>query len=455
MFRLDLGGVPRAHAGLSRRSFLQLGVAGMASLGLPSVLKAKDESSQRKNTSVILLWLDGGPSHMDLYDLKPDAPVEYRGIWKPIKTRVPGFDIGELFPKQAKITDKFSMVRSLHHNTGDHFAGGHRMLTAKDMGVSGANNEGKFPGIGAIVAREVGPRRPGLPAYVGMPNVHSIGLSPGYFGGSFLGAQYNPFIAGDPSPATYRVQNLNLAAGLTLGQLEDRKSLLGHFDTQRKAVENMPETKAMDRFTREAFEFVTGPAARKAFDIDKEDPRLRDRYGRNSWGQSVLLARRLVEAGVTFTTAVFSGWDHHWDLKKGMDNYLPQVDAGVATLFDDLSERGLLDTTLVVLCGEFSRTPKMNDGGNGGPPRSMGEPGRDHWGDSMFCLMGGGGVKGGQVVGSTDKLGQRPHTRPLKPCHIHATIYRVLGIDPKLSLLDPSGRPVPVLDDPEPIEELL
>jgi hypothetical protein len=211
----------------------------------------------------------------------------------------------------------------------------------------------------------------------------------------------------------------------------------------------------MNRFAQEAFDFVCGPAARRAFDIHLEDPRLRDRYGRNTWGQGTVLARRLVEAGSTFVTVHFGGWDHHWDLKAGMVNYLPMVDAAVAGLFEDLSDRGLLSKTLVVLCGEFSRTPKMNDGGNGGAPMSKGTPGRDHWGDSMFCLLGGGGVKGGQIIGSTDRLGTRPHTRPVTPANIHATIYQVLGIDPKLQLLEPSGRPVSVLDDPTPISELL
>src|SRR2546425_12792713 len=226
MFRLDLGGAPKAHVGLSRRSFLQLGVAGMASLGLPRILQAKEESAARKNTSVILLWLDGGPSHMDLYDLKPDAPEEYRGIWRPIRTRVPGFDISELFPKQARITNLFSVVRSLHHDTGDHFAGGHRMLTTKDMGVSGVNNMQRFPGIGAIVNRELGPRRRGMPGYVGVPHSSSIGLTPGYFGGHMIGAHHNPFApGGDPNSNTFAVQNLNLAAGLTVERLEDRRTL--------------------------------------------------------------------------------------------------------------------------------------------------------------------------------------------------------------------------------------
>jgi len=459
MFRLNLGSAANYCDGQTRRSFLQLGVAGMASLGLSDILRARASSVSAgqpvKNTSVILIWLDGGPSHMDMYDMKPDAPAEYRGIWKPIRTKVPGIDITELYPKQAQVTDKFSIIRSLHHNTGDHFAGGHRMLTTKDMGVSGANTAQKFPGIGAIVHREVGARVPGMPGYVAIPHAASIGLAPGYFGGHMIGAQHNPFLTGDPSVARFQVRNLNLAAGMTLKTLENRRRLLAQFDSNRKHLDSLATTQAMDRFSQEAYEFITGPNAREAFDINKEDVRLRDRYGRNTWGQSVLLARRLVEAGSTFVTVHFGGWDHHWDLQKGYETLLPQVDAAVATLFEDLADRGLLDTTLVVLCGEFSRTPKMNDGGNGGPPLSMGTPGRDHWGHAMFCLMGGGGVKGGQIVGSTDRLGQVPLTRAVTPSNIHATIYHVLGIDPKLQLLDPSGRPVNVLDDPEPIRELL
>src|ERR1700687_1197774 len=234
MFRLDLGSTDRYCDGLSRRSFLQLGVAGMAGVGLPRLLRAKEASAGKpgstKNTSVILLWLDGGPSHMDLYDLKPDAPVEYRGLWKPIRTKVPGFDISELFPKQAKVADKFSIVRSLHHDTGDHFAGGHRMLTTKDMGVSGADNAQRFPGIGAIVNRELGPRRRGVPGYVAVPYASSIGLTPGYFGGHLLGAQHNPFATGaDPNTPNFKVQNLNLAEGLSVERLDDRRSLIQHF----------------------------------------------------------------------------------------------------------------------------------------------------------------------------------------------------------------------------------
>jgi hypothetical protein len=460
MFRLDAGLTGKYCDGMSRRSFVQLGVAGMASLGLGDVLRAKSASAANgtpsKNTSAILLWLDGGPSHLDLYDLKPKAPLEYRGFWNPIATNVPGFDIGELFPLQAQIADKFSIVRSLHHNTGDHFAGGHRMLTTKDMGVSGALNGGRFPGLGSIIARERGARQPGMPAYVAVPYGMSIGLRPGYFGANFLGVEYDPFeTGGDPNASNFKVENLNLAAGLTVNRLEDRRSLMKHFDKIRRDADQTGVFNAMDRFDQDAFGFVTGERARRAFDINLEDPRIRDQYGRNSWGQSTLLARRLVEAGSTFATVHFGGWDHHWDLKSGMERYLPMVDAAVSALFNDLDQRGLLESTLVILCGEFSRTPRMNDGGNGGPPLSMGQPGRDHWGDAMFCLLGGGGVKGGQIVGSTDAKGERPHTRPVRPTHIHSTIYHCLGIDTSLSIIDHNGRPNPVLDDQQAIHELL
>jgi hypothetical protein len=460
MFRIDLGRSGQYCDGLPRRSFLKLGVAGLASLGLPQVMRARAESAHslanKKNTKVILIWLDGGPGHMDMYDMKPEAPAEYRGLWKPIKTKVPGFDITELYPKQAKITDKFSIVRSLHHDTGDHFAGGHRMLTTKDMGVSGANTMQKFPGIGAIVNRELGPREQGLPGYVAIPYGMSIGIRPGYFGGHMLGTQHDPFeTVQDAASPNFKVPNLGLTAGLSIDKLDDRRSLSKRFDTMRKHLDERPDTKAIDRFSEEAYQFVSGPMARKAFDISLEDPKLRDQYGRHPWGQSTLLARRLAEAGCTFSTVHLGGWDHHWDLKKSYENLLPIVDSLVSALFIDLDDRGLLDETLVVLCGEFSRTPKMNDGGNGGAPMSQGTPGRDHWGNAMFCLMGGGGVRGGMLYGSTDAKGERPKEKAASPSNIHATIYEVLGIDQKLQLLDPSGRPVNVLEDPTPIRELL
>ena len=456
MLTLTMGGQP-GHAGpMGRRSFLKVGASGLAGFSLADIARARAASTaSTSDTSVILFWLDGGPSHMDLYDLKPDAPAEYRGIWKPIKTTVPGMDISELFPRQARTAHRMSIIRSLHHGTGDHFAGGHRILTAKDLGVSGANNAPKFPSLGAIASMQLGPRKSGMPAYVGLPNASSIGLVPGYFGGHFLGKAFDPYMpGGDPNSPRYSVKNLDLAGGLSLEKLDDRRALQQRVDQVSTALDKSDTVRAMDRFDQQALDFVRGAAARTAFQIDREDIRLRDRYGRTSWGQSALVARRLVEAGSTFVTLTYGGWDHHWDLQKGMENYLPQVDAAVSTLLEDLDERGLLDKTLVMVMGEFSRTPKMNDGGNGGPPRSMGTPGRDHWGNAMFCVMAGGGIQGGRIVGATEKLGQAPRLRPVSPAELHATVYKVLGIRPDLMLTDHTGRPVSPLDQAKPVEEL-
>jgi hypothetical protein len=432
----------------------------MASAGLSRVLQAKEDSAlagqPRKDTAVILLWLDGGPGHMDMYDMKPEAPPEYRGIWRPIPTNVPGIEVTELFPLQAKIADKFSIVRSLHHDTGDHFTGGHWMLTGRGAGVSGGANAGKYPFFGSIATKMTGPRHPGMPENVAIPYAMSIGLRPGYFGGNYLGVQHNPFeTSGDPNAENFQVQNIVLENQLTLARLENRRLLLTSFDKLRRQVDASGVLEAVDRFDQQAYDLVTSERARNAFNLSQEDWRLRDSYGRNSWGQSVLLARRLVEAGTTFVTCHFGGWDHHWDLQAGMENYLPKVDQAVSGLLTDLSNRGLMEKVLVVLCGEFSRTPRMNDGGNGGPPRSMGTPGRDHWGNSMFCFLAGGGLKGGQIVGSTNRLGEEPQDRPLRPGDIHHTIYHVLGVDPNIHFLDNSGRPIPAIDHGEVIHELV
>jgi hypothetical protein len=459
MFRVSLGSTPRYCDGLSRRSFLQVGVAGMGALSLSQMLALKQASAAatgaKKDTAVILLWLDGGPGHMDTYDMKPEAPPEYRGIWQPIKTNVPGIEITELFPLQAQIADKFSIVRSLAHGTGDHFTGGHWMLTGRGAGVGGASTPGKYPFFGAIATKVLGARQPGMPANVAIPHAMSIGLRPGYFGGNYLGPQDNPFqTEGDPHSDKFEVKNLSLPKQLTLDRLQDRRGLIEHFDHLRREVDRSGTLDAIDRFDRQAYELITGDNARKAFDLTQESPELRERYGRHTWGQSTLLARRLVEAGATFVTCHFGGWDHHWNLQSGMQNYLPKIDQLVSALFTDLSDRGLYDRVLVVLCGEFSRTPRMNDGGNGGAPGSMGTPGRDHWGNAMFCLLGGGGVKGGRIVGSTNRLGEAPHDRPLRPGDIHHTIFRVLGVDPNLHFPDRSGRPTIAIDHGAVIDEL-
>lgn len=444
--------------GLSRRSFVKVGVAGMASAGPAAVLEARAAAvasgAPRKDTSVILLWLDGGPGHIDLYDLKPDAPAEVRGIWRPIRTNVPGIEISELFPRQARVADLFSIIRSLHHDNGDHFTAAHYMLTGRG-GPNGSSTPGRYPSLGSIATRLSGPRQPGMPAYVSVPYASSVGLRPGYFGGNYLGVESNPFETdGDPNAAGFRVRNLVLPDGLSLGRFGDRDGLRRRLDGLARDLDASGLMDAMDRFQAEACGLVSGGAARTAFDIESEPAALRDRYGRTTFGQSALMARRLVEAGCTFVTVHSGGWDHHWDLQKGMETRLPEVDAAVATLLEDLRDRGRLDSTMVVLCGEFSRTPRMNDGGNGGPPGSKGTPGRDHWGNAIFALVAGGGVHGGRIVGSTDARGERPKDRPLTPFDLHATIYHVLGVDPRTHFLDNTGRPVPAIDSGAVISEL-
>jgi hypothetical protein len=430
---------------------------GLAGLTLTDALRVRacaegSNGASVPDRSVILIWLDGGPPQHETYDPKPDAPAEFRGPLKAISTALPGVQVSELLPNHARHLDRVSLIRSLHHDNGDHFAAAHWMLTGY-LGSNALNLAPQYPSAGSIVARIRGARKPGMPAYVGLPHTHSVGIAPGYHGSAYLGAAYNPFNAdGDPNSEGYRVPNLTLPAGVNAHRMEGRRSLLGTFDCARRAIDASGLTDGFDRFEQEAFSLVLGQAARQAFDLHQEDPRLRDRYSRHQWGQSALLARRLVEAGVRFVTLTFGGWDFHSSLENGMKRVLPILDATVGSLIEDLDTRGLLDTTMVIVMGEFGRTPRMN---KKGVPGSDPVPGRDHWGKVMSVLVAGGGFARGRVIGSSNARGERPNNRPLRPQDLMVTLYHQLGIKPGTTFTNRAGQPITIGSTGEVITELL
>jgi len=442
---------------LSRRGFLKVGCLGLSGLTLSDVLRARalaraagqKPASER---SVILIWLDGGPPQHETYDPKPDAPPEFRGPLKAIPTAVPGALVSELLPKHARLLDKMSIIRSMYHDNGDHFAAAHWMLTGY-LGSNASDLPSQYPSAGSIITKIKGARKPGMPAYVGLPNTHSVGLVPGYHGAAYLGVGYNPFVAdGDPNTESYQVPNLALPAGVDASRVESRRGLLGAFDNARRDVDASGLMEGLDRFDQEAFSLVLGDVARRAFDLSKEDPRLRDRYSRHQWGQSALLARRLVEAGVRFVTLTFEGWDYHSSLETGMKNVLPILDATVGSLIEDLDDRGLLDSTMVLVMGEFGRTPRMN---TTGVPGADPVPGRDHWGNVMSVLAAGGGFARGRIIGASNKKGEIPKDRPVRPQDLMVTLYEQLGISPETSFNNRAGRPVSIGSDGQVISELL
>ena len=324
------------------------------------------------------------------------------------------------------------------------------MLTGY-LGSTAVNMAPMYPSAASVITKLKGSKRAGLPAYVGLPNLHSVGIKPGYHGSAYLGVAFGPFMAdGDPNSAGYKVRELTLPGGLDAARLDNRQCLLTAIDSARHSVES--DMDDVDRFSREAFAMLTGPDARRAFDLSKEDPRLRDRYGRHQWGQSALLARRLVGAGVRFVTLTFGGWDFHSNLDKGMHSVLPVLDKAVGTLIDDLDRRGQLESTIVIVMGEFGRTPRINKGLAGIDP----VPGRDHWGDVMSVLIAGGGLKAGITVGASNSRGEVPRERPVTPKELVATLYAKLGIDPETTFHDRLNRPIPVVPNGgAPIHELL
>ncbi len=426
---------------VSRRSMLKIGALGLGGLTLPGLLAARARAGQSAGNkkSVILVWLAGGPSHIDMYDLKPNAPTEVRGEFKQIATNVTGVQIGEHLPRQAQIFDKLSVVRSAYHTNAGHGMGSQWMQTGYQATIE--VNDNIYPSTGSVVAKLKGPNEPGLPAYVNLPRKVSFGNA------AYLGASFNPFSPdANPTDPGFQVKNLRLPGRVSAERLESRKQLVSDIDTLRRDVDTKGDVAGFDTFYRDAMEMVTNTKAQSAFDVNKESTKLRDRYGRNDLGQCCLLARRLVEAGVTFVTVqAGGGWDTHGnnftELKRKL---LPQYDAGVAALVEDLADRGLSDDVLVLSMGEFGRTPKINK-----------DAGRDHWPGAMSVLYAGGGLKMGQMVGTTDSTASYPNSKPYTPGCVLSTMYHTLGIDHKHVFLDDAKRPLPVLSEGDPIQELV
>ncbi len=434
--------------GFTRRDLLRVGGLTAFGLTLPNLLRAQSlpkatpqNSNQNTNqkskreTACILLWMGGGPSHIDTFDPKPDAPQEFRGTFGVVETNVKGIRISDQLPKLAKQMDKFSILRSVTSPDATHETATHYLLTGYPF-----NPAVEYPGYGSVVAREKGFQN-GMPPYAmfgGMPNNHG--------GGGYMGATYNPFvIGGDPNNAAFRVDDI-APPDASMIRMDRRRALRGALDDwQRNKETSSKSMQAHDEFYQRAYGLVTSPVAKKAFNIKEEADKVRDAYGRTNFGQACLLARRMVEAGVRCVSINYNGWDTHQDnftsLKNGL---LPPLDQGYSALLADLHDRGMLDTTLVVWMGEFGRTPRINS-----------SAGRDHWSGAISVCMGGGGVKTGQVVGSSTEHGDYPKERPLRVEDVAATIYTALGINTDRTYMSPQERPIKVTNDGTPISELI
>lgn len=439
--------------GMRRRDFLQLGLGGALGLGFTDLLRLSASASENgagamktkrpgSNVNCILVWMDGGPSHYETFDPKPEAPSEIRGEFKSIPTNVPGIHFSECVPKLAGVADKFTVVRSIHHKDPNHGGGNHYLMTGRPTPAPVAC--GAFvtfhPSFGSMVSHDRGIRN-GLPAYVSVPQVTRSG------GPNFLGGQHAPFVIdGNPNNKSFRVRDVTLPAEIdearAMGRLELRQAL----DRMQRYSDKLAEDPAVtfDDYFEQGLELIRSKDAQAAFDIHQEADAVRDGYGRNSFGQRLLLARRLVSVGVSFVTIQFGGWDHH---TKIFDAYggskLKEFDQGMATLITDLEERGMLDNTLVIALGEFGRTPKINK-----------DAGRDHWPGAMSVLMAGAGVPRGHVIGGTDPKGYYASDNTYSPEDFAASLYTKLGIDPNQILHTTTGRPIPLVNEGRLIKEL-
>ena len=437
--------------GVSRRDFIQLGIGGALGLGFCDLLRlraraeaaaAPGTKAAGKKVNCILIWLDGGPSHYETFDPKPDAPSEIRGEFKAISTKVPGIQFSEAIPKLAGVADKFTVLRSVCHKDPNHGGGNHYMMTGMPTPVPVAC--GAYvtfhPSFGSMVSYDRGLRN-GLPAYIAMPEVSRSG------GPNFLGGQHAAFVIdGSPNSKNFKVRDVVLPPEISEGRAASRQSLRRSLDQMKRFHDRLADDPAVtfDQYYAQGLDLVASPQAQEAFDIHRESEALRDAYGRNDFAQRLLLARRLVEVGVSFVTVYYGGWDHHtkiFDAFKG--DHLKHFDQGLAALLTDLETRGLLDNTLVIALGEFGRTPKVNK-----------DAGRDHWPGAMSILMAGAGIPRGHVVGATDAKGYYAAESVHKPEDFAASLYTKMGIDPAQLLHTNTGRPVQLVNGGHLIKEL-
>jgi hypothetical protein len=457
-----------------RREFLAAGMLGLGGMTLPDLLRlrastAESGSSIESDTSVIFVWLPGGPPHMDMYDMKSDATSDYRGAFRPIRTNVPGIELCELMPRHAAIADKFAIVRSVSHTFADHGGGHKRMMTGR-VPATPVDTVNDAPATGSIVAKCREKRDHGIPNYISM---NPGGRTGDVFaqGPAYLGQAYLPFtVEGDPSAPSFAVPNVAAEQAIA-ARIDDRTRLLGSLDRIERRIDASRMMESMDKFQQQAVSLLTSTRAKNAFDLSQETDAVRDRYGRHCWGQRALLARRLVEAGVSFATVIMENpyqsgvpflkqgvynWDSHavnchiWD---DLQVRLPIYDQAVTALVEDIYQRGLDKRTLVLVTGEFGRTPRIEN--SIGSQTGVMHPGRDHWPQAMSLIMAGGGMRTGQVVGSTNSKGEHPTDRPLTPNDLWATVFRHLGINHDDSFPDHRGRPMPILPFGDPIAELV
>jgi len=430
----------------SRREVVKALGASVGGLNLAAVLQGRAHAAEQaastgqpaRSTSVVFVTMGGGPSQFETWDPKPDAPAEYRGEFQPIATSVPGTQFCELFPLQAQMADRLTIVKSVYHEQASHIAE-HIVETGYDLQSSANALKGEMPSVGSVVSRVRGISPTGIPGYVSLPRHHA------YSGAHWLGAQHHFFaVNDDPNSADFQVSNLALVKNLTSERLVNRQSLLRDFDSDTELHDLGGASASLDAFSQQAFDLVTGDRARQAFDIAQESDQTRDRYGRTTVGQRMLLARRLVEAEVPFVKVRMGDWDDHQQLATRIRARAPQFDQGITALMNDLRDRGLDRDVLVVAFGEFGRTPRINGMG-----------GRDHYPAVNGALFAGGDYRMGQVIGATDRIGSRVTAAPYRPTSVLTMVYRHLGIDPSLTFDDYSGRPRYILEEREPIAELL